>query len=478
MVPTPPPETSRASSGSAEWLRLALLGAPFLVAVLISISQLVPTEAFDAFSYLWRAPFTLPYLTGRSLIQRILFTLLGNDPRAISLFQMAAWAVAAWALYHWLRGPGATHRSALSLSLAVFFTSYTFTLANIYIGPEPIYLILLIVTPCALLRVSTERFSLPLCLLMGAFILSKNVAPLLLPALLGCRWWILGAGGRTGLTVAGISLTLAAGSAVVTQRCDTSLHINVVNNLFARVFPDPAAVQILRERDGLPPGPYIEKCAGGNALTPVDHLAVLIIEQKTRNYTLRDDSFGFAAWVRSHGGKAYRRYLLQDDPLRTLRQFRDGLRKSAQDKSIRNLSLTMLEFNRTEDPISNRARVEALLGHDADGLLGFDPLAAALRVAGWLGWHRLEILTLAALVSLWAARRDPRNGPLVVGATLLALVPPLFFLSFFGDGMEFERHVLPALVLLALATVLLLFAAAEAAAVRLYGAWRRKACTT
>ena len=52
-------------------LEISIILGPFIYYAILITQHLMPTEAHDAFAYLWQQPFNFYYLTGRSLTQRM-----------------------------------------------------------------------------------------------------------------------------------------------------------------------------------------------------------------------------------------------------------------------------------------------------------------------------------------------------------------------------------------------------------------------
>jgi hypothetical protein len=76
-----------------------------------------------------------------------------------------------------------------------------------------------------------------------------------------------------------------------------------------------------------------------------------------------------------------------------------------------------------------------------EGLLGADPLATITGMLASAGLRRLEVLLLVTLAVFSGVRLRPNDRSLLITFVLLAGSLVGFFLGFFGDGMEYDRHV-------------------------------------
>ena len=72
----------------AHWPSLALIAAPFVAYGAFIAQVLHPIEYPDSFAYLWRQAFNVHYLWGRSLTQRVIYTLAANNAALIVAVQL------------------------------------------------------------------------------------------------------------------------------------------------------------------------------------------------------------------------------------------------------------------------------------------------------------------------------------------------------------------------------------------------------
>jgi len=439
------------------WLALCLLVilAPYLYYAWFVWRHLVPIEYADSITYLWRDAFNVHYLTNRSLTQRVLFTLLGNHPVRIMDAQLLVFPMLGVALFLLFGRPGRPLLDlVLALGIAFLLSSYTFNLSAAAIASEPLFLGLLLLFPCVLF-LERGRLGLAALILTGfAFIFSRNLAPyallvLLAVRLVGVRSW---PDRRRAVVYAGLALTALA-SLAITVRSDTSLTVNLVNNVYQRILTDPEATARFQSRDGMPEGPYVEACRDRYVLDWCLGRPILFVNQRTRNYDLMEDEQGFVRWLKSRGRRAYTAYLLWDDPLRTHETLRRDYAELMSGDAIR-FVIRYLGKERTSNVPNNRVTIEGTgPGRDV-GFLGFDSLALLRDALLPLGLARLHSMLLFVALGLVLSRLlgAPSQLPLATGMLGAGLV--CFFLSDFGDAVEIDRHVFPSLVLLVVGTLI------------------------
>lgn len=462
-VPMPTTPTSRSFPSHRPvplWWTVACLCVvlvPFALTLHAIQTQLRPSEYDDSFAYVWRGPFNAGFLTNRSLTQRVLFWLCGNHLRNIARLQLAGLAGCALTLFWLLAPPTRAGRALVALALALFFSSYGLSVGSVTITAEPLHLALLLVLP-ALLFLGRGRAGSWATLGVGLlFAFSKNTAPFLLLLLLLLRA-LLSAWGRLRVPSWHVHavLAVAALSAVGFIRAfDTSIHTNLANNVLGRMLTDPATVQRLLTRDGLPPGDYVTACAGGHVLTPCFEGGTLHDwHPEELNYRLRQDRWGFARWVATRGGGAYARFLLWDRPGETWREIWSALDTSLERGTV---AFTTEHLGLRPEPPdrSNLERLAAASPARSVGFLGFDPamlLGRALRRLGLGSPLGVTLLVLAGLALLrW------RPSPLLaLGVAQTVGAVGLFALAYVGDALEVERHIFPALYLLCLGAPVLL----------------------
>lgn len=456
-----------------DWLCGSVLVGPFAYYAWFAWTHLHPVEYPDSFAYLWRQPVNWSYLTGRSLTQRVLFSLCANDPRVISFMQLAIFCATSVLLFVLFTTEHRLGRIAIALALAFVFSSYTLNLASVAIVTEPLFLTLLVLTPCVVFR--GDRLGSGLLLATGlSFLCSKNTAPAVLVGVLMLRVITARQAPEKGVRRVYLVLVLAAlGRMAVTTAFDTSVALNVVNNMFARVFPYPDVTAHFQEAYGMPRGAYVDDCRGKVVLMPCfGPDSILTIDPATRNYDLLHDDYGFVSWAKAHGADSYLRYLFLDRPAETLQGGAAAFHEHSRAGTIRYMT-GYLGMNIAANEPNNLAILSSVPGREI-GFLGFDALAILHGGLVTLGFGHVAIVLSLALVGLALSRTLKATYGLDLASSMLMLAVFLFFASYFGDGMEIARHIFPALVLLTFGGVLYGIALACIVARGLRVLWSRK----
>ncbi|RKH03992.1 hypothetical protein D7X74_35710, partial [Corallococcus sp. CA047B] len=283
------------------------------------------------------------------------------------------------------------------------------------------------------------------------FVFSKNTAPFVLLLLLTLHP-LLRAWGRLPQGPRWVTPSLAVvalGALAFTRLFDTSIHTNLANNVMGRMLTDPAAVERLLTRDGMPPGDYVQACAGGHVITPCfDGGTLHDWHPEELNYRLRPDRWGFTRWVATRGGGAYARFLVLDRPGATWREVWSALDTGLRDGTVTFMT-AYLSFRPEAPERSNLERLAAR--HEAwrVGPLGVDPAKAFTEAIARVGLGTPLGMGLWVLAGLLVLRWRP-SATLALGIAQTVTGVGLFALAYVGDAIEVERHVFPALYLLAL----------------------------
>lgn len=455
---------------------LAIVAAPFLFYFYVLNRHLRPVEFPDAFAYLWRAPFSLHYLTGRSLTQRVMYTLLGNDALVIANAQLALYLLAAACVFVALRRRHVLLDLVVAVAVAGLFSSYALNVIATDVMPEPVHIALLLVFHVALF---TPLGAAHPSLLLAAgvpFVFSRNTAPYFVLVQLGL-FLLLGGwrAPRRALRPVAVLAVLAFAAIGLMWRFDSSLHLNVVNSVYQHVFPDPAVTEHFRVRAGMPVGPFVERCRGQDVMSPcLDGRPVFRVRDESRSYELTDDSHGFLDWVRRRGRQAWTRYLLWDGIPWTLGRFEEGFRTLYSGEPFRFFGAFYLSYRpRPSDP-DNHAVLVRLRPGGSGGFLGVEPLEVTRGIGARLGLTRLHLVALYLLLGVVLTLAVPDGRFLRAGVTAMAGGLVLVFLGYFGDPMELHRHVIPGLLLFALGTASYAAGLAEAALALARSSWLRR----
>jgi hypothetical protein len=443
----------------------AIIVTPFVYYAWFVAHHLIPLIFPDAFAYLWEPPLNLYFLTGRSLTQRLLFSATGSVPAVIEFLQLAGFlATALWLYFLFSLRRNAYTTLAIAVAISFAFSSYTLNLAAVIIGPEPLFVCLLLAFPPTLF-LSRGWWAPWATLLVGvAFLFSKSVAPFMVVVFLGLHV-LLGRSvlrERRAQAVFCLLLTLSAVSVLVTNRFDTALHVNLVNNAYGRLFASDETVAYLSAKYHMPTGPFVADCRGQWVLVPCLGTQILAVDEETRNYVIRDDAHGFAAWVRAHGKSAYLDYLFLYDPSKTVREFRHAFHVGARPEVVRFMTEYLGTPIETNEP-NNLKTISATGAGRNVGFLGFDSLALVFRALSSLGYSYAEVVLVYIFLG-WAIHwRVGGNRLMALAIALQSSALALFFLSFFGDAMEVRRHTFPAIIILTLGGAMMPFALSDLA---------------
>jgi len=443
--------TQHGMKNIASCLNWVLIVGPFLFYGWVAYSKLIPVEYPDAFAYLWRQPFNWSYLTGRSLTQRLLFSLVLNEPQMIVLLQLLIYLLSAVIIYLlFAQKNSILYNLLLSVAVMFLFSSYTLNVSAVIINAEPIFVALTILFPFVLFLFK-GRYQIFLVLTLGIlFIFSKNVAPY--TTILLVIWRFITMRGRierqTLVGYLGLVIVSLA-SITLTHAYDTSLQINTVNNMYRRVFPDPAITTYFQTHYGMPVGSFVTQCQGAWIGEPCFGHSLITINPRSRNYELVADSFGFVTWVQQDGQQAYLRFLLWDSSMDTYREFRRVVREVMQSDAVIFIN-SYLGANLPNNTPNNLKALALLHPSGAIGFLGVDPFLLIRNMLLIFKFEYVEVLWLYIAIGLGVTRRCKYVSYLPLATSMLVVGLALFFLSFFGDSMEVIRHIFPALIILEL----------------------------
>jgi hypothetical protein len=434
----------------AHWPALVLIAAPFVVYGAFIGRVLHPVEYPDAFAYLWRQPFNVHYLWGRSLTQRAIFTLAANNPAIIVAVQLACYLGSALLVYLCLCKEGAPVRNlVVGVLIALAYSSYTLNVSAVAVNAEPILISLVICVPC-LIALYWGRYRRALLLSLGtAFILAKNVAPYAYLVLI-VTWLVTMVKGAERVAVLPHTalIVLALIRIVTTNRYDTSLHVNALNNVYARVFPDTQITAHFHREYGMPVGPFVQHCRGKQAGVPCFGYPILTLDPESGNYALLQDEYGFTDWIKRRGQRSYVRFFLFENGLDTWTHYR-GMIGWVSPQSAR----FMTEYLGAQIPQNSPNNLEQIRrrspGRDR-GFLGFDSLAAWHALLRLVGFGLPEGVLGYALLGMILLFGVQYSSYLSLGVSALVCSLGIYLLAIYGDSMEVVRHTLPAWILLLL----------------------------
>jgi hypothetical protein len=274
---------------------------------------------------------------------------------------------------------------------------------------------------------------------------------------------------RTGYVTAGLA-ALALASIAVTVTLDTSLDVNVTNNIYARVFPDKVLTEHFHERYGMPTGPFVAACAGGNVNTRCFDGEALEVrfDWPRRSYVLGADRYGFLDWVRTRGRNAWVRYLLWDDLGVTLGSLAGVFSKWYSGETVTEFIRAYLNYNALATAEPHYQQLKGFLPSGI-GFFGLEPVDVTTRALRFLGFGNLYVVLAYMLGGLILAQMMKGASLLLLAVETMSIALVLFFLSFFGDAYELPRHLLPPILLFTLGALVYLAGVIQLAV----SIWRR-----
>ena len=474
------------SSNILKVVNLTVLTAPFLFYGWFIHRNLIPVEYPDSYAYLWRQPFNFYFLTGRSLTQRILFSLCFTRSDIIPYVQLLFYFSAALIMYKFLsHSRSLLSQFFISIIVALIFSSYTLNLSSLVIGPEPIFISMLITFPLVLFSPHDKYSNIAVTATGVFFIFSKNVAPYACISLLFFRM-VTSKNYEIKRTLISTTLLLLIStvSILVTMKYDTSIHINVVNIIYREVFPYPEKVSYFNKKYEMPVGSLVEQCKGKWIGEPCSGMHFFWVDPKTRNLTLMEElpdilrqsgityqqwvylskvlenSKGFIRWVKTRGQRAWLHYLLFVSPERTYSIFKQKFLFIAEGRAIR----FMTEYLGKEIPTNNPNNLVSIVGPNPKkeiGFGGFDSLTIILNILLKLGFGYVEMIFLYIIGGIILVHSVNFSSYLSYGTSMLASSLILFFVCYFGDAIEIRRHVFPALIMLVFSGGIYLFSLIE-----------------
>lgn len=430
---------------------MILIIAPFVYYYWFMLKEMHPVEYPDSFAYLWRQAFNVHYLLGRSLTQRVLFTLSMNSPQIISVVQLLFYFLIAVLIYIFLSvEKNVIFNVPIAGLISFIFSSYTLNVSAVVINSEPIFLGLVILFPCLVVLYRGPYRQIFILLFGVAFVLSKNVAPHMLFLIIS-TWAI------TSTKIKGVLrnysfiflVLIATLRMILTSLYDTSIHVNVLNNLYRRVFIDEEITSHFQKNYGMPVGPFVQQCKGEWVGIPCFGYHLLTINPQTRNYVLLEDGYGLTNWIRSKGQRSYAKFLIIDNGLKTWRDFGGFFHRLSTGNNMR-FMVDYIGADIPENEPNNLDQIRARAWGQERGFWGFDSLSILHVWFVKLGFARVEIILLYALFGLALLHGMRYSRYLSMGVSMLVCSLGLCFLNFYGDAMEIIRHAFPALVLLVL----------------------------
>lgn len=427
---------------------LLLIILPFFYYLWFMLNHLIVVEYPDAFAYLWRRSINFYFFTGRSLTQRIIFSLLRDDIKLIPFAQLAFYLLTAITLYFLV-----TYKKSFifkllcSAFISYVFSSYTLNITSVIINSEPIFICLLIIYPCWLFLYKSQGRYISILILSILFICSKNIAPYY-SIFITLMWFLTTAKqnlNKKNVIFFGFIIFIAVCRIQITNHYDSSIHVNLLNNIFNRVFTSEEKSAYFHAHYGMPAGDIVKTCQGSWVMEQCLGYRPLTINQQTRNYDLIEDTTGLVWWVKTTGPSSYLHYLLFSNPVNTLAEYNAGFNKLSSEKTI-GFMIDYLGVGIPDNYPNNLTTLDLL--DQKIGFFGFDSLSIIHTALGIVGFNYLLIVFGYGFLGLIISHYSQRSTYMPLAGSLLLSALFLFFISYFGDGIEYARHTFPSFLIL------------------------------
>lgn len=245
-----------------------------------------------------------------------------------------------------------------------------------------------------------------------------------------------------------ILIVLAVFRFQLSMKYDTSIHINAANNYCSWVFPYPDRTALFADKYGMPTGSFVAAYSGGSVLTVgVDGEDLLFSDfDNTRNYILKDDRYGFSSWIRTHGVQAWNNYLF-GHTFFFIHSFRTDYARIQEEGEMLNATLYFYSCPPTD---AGKYMESYFLSRMSGACYRFDALALLPRLTTALGLQDIYKGLFVAVLCFGLILYDPTryfSAGLELAVIMIVASVGLGYISYCGDGMEYERHLAPAYLL-------------------------------
>lgn len=405
----------------------------------------------DGYAYLWLKKaffiFELPeigintfFFTGRSFTQRFVFHLLENNFLLIYLFQSFLNLIVIIYLFHIFKGKNIFQKFLLLLFLTSISFSDFFRFSPNLIGPEPIYFNLFILFLLTVFYYDGSKRNLLLISIGIFFIFSKQVAPfivilsVILFLLLNYRETISSKEKNVLLSLCIISLS----SIFISQRYDSSVKINAINNFFSRILISEERTNFCINNFQLPSGQYLKDCAvGGSVNSTCLGTQIYQINKTSRNYDINEEMHPFLKWINSYKSYPYIIYYLY------------------------NWRSTIAELNEEFDFIFRKgplrffseyifqlSQMKVTLYYPTYGNYAISFFGVLGVGINYLFLNRLSVAIFLNLLIFFSVKKYRKYS------LILLIIIFSFVLSYLGDGIEYLRHTYVSTILYIIFTYL------------------------
>lgn len=284
--------------------------------------------AADSFRYLWKDGSPLSFFTNSSFTVRFFYFITGNNIDLIASLQLAFVAIAQIAIYKAFACRSLIQNLLLALLLLFLFSSHHSKWLYNFAMSDSLFITLYFLfatTVCTAKKGDSPVKTAYILAIAAAFIFSRNLAPYIALLTIAITFSLQLLYRNSSLRILLCIVALSLCSLFTTSKFDTSTELNAAQNIILKVFPDQEKVDLFHEKYGMPIGPFISACRGGNVNAYCfNYQRVQTGSTYTRTYKVTTDDFYFADWIRNKGMHSWQHYLFIHDLNNTFVSFYFG----------------------------------------------------------------------------------------------------------------------------------------------------------
>lgn len=408
----------------------------------VDLQPLVPP---DAYSYLWlRNDFPniiLPdvninifFFIGRSLTQRFIFYLLNNDFTLIFLFQSFLNFVIICFLFYVFKEKLFIKKIFLFIFLSLISFSAFFRFSPILIGPEPLYFSMFTLFLLTIFYYKGSNRNAWFYIIGLFFLFSKQTAPYIIIISI-MIYFVITPIRKIYIEEKKASLILiivAICSILITQKYDSSVKINAINNIFSRISFSEERTNFFITNYQLPSGQYLKVCnetGGVNSLClgkPMYNINII-----SRNYEIDENQHPFLKWIIANKNTPYIRYYLANWKS-TLEELNEGFILILKKESLKFFS-DYIDLLAKKNIVNQDKKVWEIL------LLNiFEVLGECIQ---YMFPNTLLFVTFFNLIAFLFIRKYKKISAIIL-ITIFS-----YAISYLGDGIEHLRHTYISIIL-------------------------------
>ena len=315
----------------SEKLLIVLQLIPYLYYFYLLETSLPKNLAADSFRYLWENGSLLSFFTNSSFTIRSLYLFTANNIDLIAHIQLAFVAAAQISIYKALSNKSLFKNTLVAAILTLLFASHHCKWLFNFAMSDSLFIslnILFITSLCAIEKNSSTQKKILITIIAAVFIFSRNLAPYIATLTIIITFTLQTFYKKGSLLILTIIIALSFCSLATTSKFDTSTELNASQSIILKIFPDKEKVALFHEKYGMPVGPFIDACRGGNVNAYCfNYQRVQTGSTYTRTYKVTTDDFYFADWIRTEGMKSWQHYLFIYDFKNTLKNFYTGYKE-------------------------------------------------------------------------------------------------------------------------------------------------------